>query len=100
MFNGTIDEVRIYDNALSAAEIQDLFSLRTTQKPPTLDVPSAVTATALILNTISANATTYNGAPPSFSWSVSSGMVSSSAPVAHLSSPSQNIVRPLRSRHF
>ncbi len=46
-FSGAIDEVRIYNRALSATEIQNLYMI-----PPTFDAQTAFTGTPILYGTL------------------------------------------------
>jgi Concanavalin A-like lectin/glucanases superfamily len=49
-FRGVLDDIRIYDRALSASEVQELYQYESTPPAPPARTPRAALATAAIMN--------------------------------------------------
>jgi uncharacterized repeat protein (TIGR01451 family) len=68
-FNGQIDDVRIYNRALSDAEIQTLFNLPPPNQPPTVAIAANPTSgTAPLAVNFTATASDPDGTIASYAW--------------------------------
>ncbi|HTV41732.1 MAG TPA: LamG-like jellyroll fold domain-containing protein [Candidatus Sulfotelmatobacter sp.] len=67
-FEGTIDQVRIYDRALSASDVLELYNTEASQLPPFITTQPASSATVAQGNAYTNSVSAISGSPLSYQW--------------------------------
>jgi uncharacterized repeat protein (TIGR02543 family) len=82
-FDGLLDDVRIYDRALTSTEIGSLIALATNSPPFASFIATPTSGFALLDVTFNASASDPEGDPLSFSWNFGDGTTGTGSNVVH-----------------